>query len=92
MHRPRKGFMGILQAPHPGAIHQFFTDAEPTFDENRDFRIVFFPPYAMVAFIAISIPAAAALYALASQCRLAAYDHQRRALSQLRAVIIGRHI
>jgi hypothetical protein len=63
MHRPRKGFMGIYKR-HTLAHHQFFTDAEPTFDENRDFRIVFFPPYAMVAFIAISIPAAAALYAL----------------------------
>ena len=54
MHRPVKGFMGIYKR-HVLAHHQFFTDVEPTVDNTRDFRIVFFPPYALVAFMAISV-------------------------------------
>jgi hypothetical protein len=50
MHRPVKGFMGIYKR-HTLAHHQFFTDAEPTVDSLRDFRIVFFPPYALAAFM-----------------------------------------
>ena len=57
MHRPVKGLMGIYNR-HTLAHHQFFTDAEPTFDNARDFRIVFFPPYALVAFMAMSLPPA----------------------------------
>jgi hypothetical protein len=63
MHRPVKGFMGIYKR-HTLAHHQFFTDAEPSFDTSRDFRIVFFPPYALVAFIGLSIPPAAILWAV----------------------------
>lgn len=63
MHRPVKGFMGIYKR-HTLAHHQFFTHIEPTFDNTRDFRIVFFPPYALVAFMALSIPPAAILGAL----------------------------
>jgi hypothetical protein len=63
MHRPVRGFMGIYKR-HTLAHHQFFTDQEPSFDTSRDFRIVFFPPYALVAFIALSIPPAAVLMAL----------------------------
>jgi hypothetical protein len=63
MHRPVKGFMGIYKR-HTLAHHQFFTDIEPTFDNTRDFRIVFFPPYALVAFMALSLPFAAILGAL----------------------------
>ena len=66
MHRPVPGFMGIYKR-HTLAHHQFFTDFEPTFDSPRDFRIVFFPPYALVAFIALSIPPAAILYAAGLQ-------------------------
>ena len=57
MHRPVRGGMGIYKR-HVLAHHQFFTDAEPTIDSLRDFRIVFFPPYALVAFICLSIPPA----------------------------------
>jgi hypothetical protein len=57
MHRPIKGFMGIYRR-HTLAHHQFFTDAEPTIDTSRDFRITFFPPYAMVTFLAMSVPPA----------------------------------
>ena len=58
MHRPVTGFMGIYKR-HTLAHHQFFTDVEPTIDNSRDFRITFFPPYALVAFIAMSVPPAA---------------------------------
>jgi hypothetical protein len=61
MHRPVKGFMGIYKR-HTLAHHQFFTEVEPTIDNSRDFRIVFFPPYALVTFIALSIPPAALLW------------------------------
>lgn len=57
MHRPVKGLMGIYSR-HTLAHHQFFTDEEPTIDTSRDFRITFFPPYALVTFIGMSIPAA----------------------------------
>jgi len=60
MHRPVKGFTGIYKR-HTLAHHQFFTHIEPTFDNSRDFRIVFFPPYALVAFMALSLPPAAIL-------------------------------
>ena len=60
MHRPVRGGMGIYKR-HVLAHHQFFTDAEPTVDSTRDFRIVFFPPYALVAFMALSLPPAAIL-------------------------------
>jgi len=53
MHRPVKGFMGIYKR-HTLAHHQFFTDAEPTYDSTRDYRIVFFPPYALITFMAMS--------------------------------------
>ena len=60
MHRPVKGFMGIYKR-HTLAHHQFFTHVEPTIDNTRDFRIVFFPPYALVAFMVLSLPPAAVL-------------------------------
>src|ERR1043166_526260 len=53
MHRPVKGFMGIYKR-HTLAHHQFFTDHEPTIDTARDFRITFFPPYALTTFICMS--------------------------------------
>ena len=60
MHRPVKGFMGIYRR-HTLAHHQFFTDHEPTIDTSRDFRITFFPPYALITFIAMSVPPALVL-------------------------------
>lgn len=54
MHRPVKGLMGIYKR-HTLAHHEFFTDTEPAFDNTRDFRIVFFPPYALVAFMVLSL-------------------------------------
>jgi hypothetical protein len=61
MHRPVRGFMGIYKR-HTLAHHQFFTDVEPTIENSRDFRIVFFPPYALVTFIVLSIPPAGLLW------------------------------
>ena len=60
MHRPVPGLMGIYKR-HTLAHHQFFTASEPTLDNSRDFRIVFFPPYALIAFIAGTAPPAALL-------------------------------
>ena len=60
MHRPVAGFMGIYKR-HTLAHHQFFTDGAPAIDGSRDFRITFFPPYALVTFIAMSAVGAALL-------------------------------
>ena len=54
MHRPVKGLMGIYKR-HTLAHHEFFTDVEPPSTTRRDFRIVFFPPYALVAFMTLSL-------------------------------------
>ena len=58
--------MGIYRR-HTLAHHQFFTQLEPTIDDTRDFRITFFPPYALVTFIAISIVPAVILGILVSR-------------------------
>ena len=63
MHRPVKGFLGIYKR-HTLAHHQFFTDHEPTIDTARDFRITFFPPYALTTFICMSAAGALVLGAL----------------------------
>lgn len=67
MHRPIKGFNNFFMAiytRHTLAHHQFFTDQESTIDNLRDFRIVFFPPYALLTFIAVSVPPAMLLMLL----------------------------
>ena len=53
MHRPRPGLMGIYKR-HTLAHHVFFTQDEPHHDTTRDFRIVFFPPYALIAFLVMA--------------------------------------
>ncbi|MDI3308147.1 MAG: hypothetical protein QJR07_13730 [Acetobacteraceae bacterium] len=63
MHRPVKGLMGIYKR-HTLAHHQFFTEHEYSFDNSRDFRIVFFPPYALITFMAMSLVPAWILGAL----------------------------
>lgn len=58
MHRPIKGFANFFMAiytRHTLAHHQFFTDHEVSIDNLRDFRIVFFPPYALVTFMIVSL-------------------------------------
>ena len=37
--------------------HQFFTDSEMRFRDQKDWRVTVFPPYALVVFIVMSIPA-----------------------------------
>src|SRR5690349_21533292 len=63
MHRPVKGFLGIYKR-HTLAHHQFFTDHEVSFDSARDFRITFFPPYALTTFICMSAAGGLILAAL----------------------------
>ncbi|WP_428491599.1 hypothetical protein [Rhodopila sp.] len=53
MHRPRPGLMGIYNR-HTLAHHQFFTQDAPYHDTTRDYRIVFFPPYALIAFLVMA--------------------------------------
>ena len=37
--------------------HQFFTDSEMRFQSQKDWRVTVFPPYALVVFILMSMPA-----------------------------------
>ena len=53
MHRPIPGLMGIYNR-HTLAHHQFFTHEAPYHDTTRDYRIVFFPPYALIAFLVMA--------------------------------------
>lgn len=59
MHRPVRlpGLRAIYQR-HTLTHHQFFTDREMRFANHRDWRVTFFPPFALVVFILMSIPAA----------------------------------
>jgi hypothetical protein len=52
--------MGIYKR-HTLAHHQFFTRDEVSIDAHRDYRITFFPPYALMAFIMVSAAPAALL-------------------------------
>src|SRR5271155_425639 len=53
MHRPRPGLMGIYKR-HTLAHHQFFTESAPFHDTTKDYRVVFFPPYALIAFLVMA--------------------------------------
>ncbi|MEQ8603653.1 MAG: hypothetical protein RIB45_10050 [Marivibrio sp.] len=59
MHRPLK-FPGMraIYSRHTLTHHQFFTDSEMRFAGEKDWRVTFFPPYALVVFILMSIPGA----------------------------------
>ncbi len=63
MHKPRPGLMGIYRR-HTLAHHVFFTQHEPCHDTTKDYRIVFFPPYALLAFLVMASAAGAVLAAL----------------------------
>ncbi|MEK9724512.1 MAG: hypothetical protein VW405_13655 [Rhodospirillaceae bacterium] len=58
MHRPinNRGMMAIYTR-HTLNHHRFFTDREMRFRDHTDWRVTVFPPYAMVVFILMSIPA-----------------------------------
>ena len=57
MHRPlnSRGLRAIY-VRHTLNHHQFFSDHEMRFRDDKDWRVTFFPPYALVVFIFISIP------------------------------------
>src|SRR6516164_7085153 len=59
MHRPVniKGLRSIYER-HTLNHHQFFTDEEMRFRDHKDWRVTVFPPYALVAFILMSLPLA----------------------------------
>jgi hypothetical protein len=55
MHRPIRirGLRPIYER-HTLNHHQFFTDDEMRFRDQKDWRVTFFPPYALVVFILMS--------------------------------------
>ncbi len=57
MHRPQKSAaLRAIYRRHTLMHHQFFTDAEMRFAGPLDWRVTFFPPYALVTFVLMSIP------------------------------------
>ena len=59
MHRPSKNkALRAIYERHTLMHHQFFTDEEMRFAGAHDFRVTFFPPYALATFLCMSIPAA----------------------------------
>jgi hypothetical protein len=67
MHRPVniKGLRAIYER-HTLNHHQFFTDEEMRFRDQKDWRVTVFPPYALVVFILMSLPMAVILGLLLS--------------------------
>jgi hypothetical protein len=67
MHRPSsiKLFRAVYSR-HTLMHHQFFTEDEMRFAGHHDWRVTFFPPYALVVFTLMSIPAAIVLGFLVS--------------------------
>ncbi len=62
MHRPQKSkALRAIYNRHTLQHHQFFTEQEMRFKDHKDWRVTFFPPYALVVFILISIPGALVL-------------------------------
>jgi hypothetical protein len=64
MHRPIKGMGGILMPVyhrHTHQHHQYFTAKRMTYDSNREWRIVLFPPYALLIFMLLTLPPALAV-------------------------------
>ena len=56
MHRPiNKTGLRAIYVRHTLNHHQFFTDDEMRFRNEMDWRVTFFPPYALVIFIIMSI-------------------------------------
>ena len=67
MHRPHTnpGLRAIYQR-HTLNHHQFFTDQEMRFRDQKDWRVTFFPPYALVVFILMSSVGVAVLHMIAT--------------------------
>lgn len=67
MHRPSKvPLFRAVYSRHTLMHHQFFTEHEMRFAGAHDWRVTFFPPYALVVFTLMSIPAALILGAVFS--------------------------
>lgn len=67
MHRPsRIPLLRAVYNRHTLMHHQFFTEDEMRFADHHDWRVTFFPPYALVTFTLMSIPAAVVLSWLVS--------------------------
>lgn len=67
MHRPSKNpLFRAVYSRHTLMHHQFFTEHEMRFSSEQDWRVTFFPPYALVVFTLMSIPAALFLGAVLS--------------------------
>ena len=59
MHRPQKNrALRAIYQRHTLMHHQFFTDQEMRFAGEHDWRVTFFPPFALVTFICMSVPIA----------------------------------
>lgn len=59
MHRPSTNPIGrAVYNRHTLQHHQFFSDTEMRFAHHRDYRVTFFPTYALATFTLISIPGA----------------------------------
>ena len=59
MHRPQKlRALRAIYMRHTMMHHQFFTDDEMRFAGQHDWRVTFFPPFALVTFICMSVPIA----------------------------------
>jgi hypothetical protein len=68
MHRPHNnpGLRAIYER-HTLNHHQFFTDQEMRFRDHKDWRVTFFPPYALVVFILMSSVGVLVLNMIATQ-------------------------
>jgi hypothetical protein len=67
MHRPQRiAALRAIYQRHTLMHHQFFTDTEMRFNDHKDWRVTVFPPYALVVFILMSIPAATVVGLLVS--------------------------
>lgn len=59
MHRPSNvPLLRAVYSRHTLMHHQFFTEEEMRFADHHDWRVTFFPPYALVVFTLMSIPPA----------------------------------
>ena len=62
MHRPSSNPIArAVYNRHTLQHHQFFTEHEMRFADQRDYRVTFFPPYALASFTLMSIPGAIVL-------------------------------
>ena len=60
LHKPAKnGALRELYKRHTLQHHQFFTDHEMRFADHLDWRVTFFPPFTMAAFVLLGLPSAA---------------------------------